>query len=156
MSLCTKRVRIDGAYATLYQASSDNRINRELTAETMDGSDIKATFENNPTNKSLIYSDILEFRDKKGRYIGTKNFFNCSGRERKIYWDTLKYKMQRSVELEERGNVLSPWSVDYYETSSTTINPSRELIRGLPKKISDLPKQVQKVYVDFLKNVQNY
>lgn len=104
----------------------------------------------------MIYSDVFEFWYEKGRYIWTKKFLNVPGEVRTISWDTPKYKMNKSVKLYEMVNVLSTWRVNYYETRDTIINPSTELIKGLPNKISDLPKQVQKVYVDFLKNVQNY
>lgn len=143
-------------YVRTEQISNDGDIRRKYKAETMNlrTDPIEDKFEKNYSGKDFNYTDTYEI-ERDGRFIGRKTVSHTCGYEHTIEKNDGTNKWKKSARLDEKGNRISNWILDYYDGKGTHINPYAETIRGLPRKISDLPKQVQKAYVEFFEKCEN-
>lgn len=154
MYLGVKSCDIDGNWATLEQVSADGRISRVVNAQTTYGTDIKDTFEKNPIDKTLSYHEVYEKRGDRGRVIYRKEVKHNLGNDHRIKIKKDNYEMTVSANIDGQGNRISPWKVDCFESLKTNFYAWNDSIQGLPDKISDLPKQVQKSYVEFFEKCE--
>lgn len=154
MHLLPPSCHVEGSYATLKQESPDGKISRTVVAETDFGTEIKDKFEKKPTDKTLYYTETYESRDNRGFPISQKEILHRIGDVHRIKIKNDNYEMVTSAKIDNEGNRISPWQIDRYESFKTNLYPWNDSIRGLPDKISDLPKQVQKAYVAFFEKCE--